>query len=190
MTAAAATGGAVSMAEARERRRRRAAVAQRLAAGPVEPAGDVDWDTLDAAPGWLALPEAQLATVMRQVGAIVCAPQMRLWIDGARLAAAREALGEAFLRALAAQRDLPALPRELAPQVSIDTAQDVVRGLQAAGTAVLLATLRSFALRRAASAVLGDITPAPMAAELALSLIQRAHTLARHSAAAPAGAKS
>lgn len=177
-----------TIGEARERRRRRAAVARRLLAVNNEALAEVDWDTLDTAPGWLALPDAQMQPLMRQIGAVVCAAQIRLWIDGARIGAAREALGDTFLRALAAQRDLPSLPREMAPQTPIETAQDVAAGLQAAGTSILLAAVRSFALRRAASAAFGGVTPASMAVELALSLIQRAHALAVQCNAAPTAA--
>jgi hypothetical protein len=176
--------------EGREQRRRRAVIAQRLLSSDSEAIGEVEWDVLDRAPAWLALNDSQLAIVMRQVGAIVCAPQIRLWIDGARLAAARAALGDAFVQALAAQRDAPWLPPALAPCPRIDTAEKVGAELQAAGAAVLLATLPTGPLRRVLGDVLGAAA-APMAAQLAQSFVERAGALVAQCAAAPAvGAKS
>lgn len=188
MTTGAPAGGA-AIAAMRERRRHRAAVAQRLLSKAGDAVAGVDWDTLDRAPEWLALAEPQLAAVMRQVGAVVCAPQIRLWIDGPRVAAVRGALGEAFLRALAAQRDLPSLPADIAPQARIDKAEQVAAQLQSSGAAVLLAALPDGPLRRAATAALSSAA-APMTGELAQSLIQRARALSAQGAAAPAtGAK-
>jgi hypothetical protein len=164
-------------------------VAQRLLSKAGEAIAAVDWDTLDRAPDWLAFAEPQLAVVMRQVGAVVCAPQIRLWIDGPRVTAARDALGEAFLRALAAQRDLPSLPSDVAPQARIDKAEHVAPHLQSSGAAVLLASLPDGPLRRAAGAAFAPAAAAPMAGELAQSLIQRARALSAQGAAPVAGAK-
>lgn len=180
---APADGPAAAIAATRERRRRRAAVSQRLLANAGEAIAAVDWDTLDRAPEWLALGETQLALLMRQVGAVVNAPQIRLWIDGPRVAAAREALGENFMRALAAQRDLLPLPGDVTPQPRIDAAGQVASRLQTSGAAVLLAALPDGPLRRAATAAFAPATALAMAGELAQSLLQRARTLAAQTAA-------
>ncbi len=191
MMAAPAQGPAAAIAATRARRHRRAAVAQRLLAKGGDAIAAIDWDGLDRAPEWLSLAEPQLAILMRQVGAVVCAPQIRLWIDGPRVAAAREALGECFMRALAAQRDAPQLPGDLAPQARIDEAGQVAGQLQSCGAAVLLATLTDGLLRRAAAAAFAPATAAPMAVELAQSLIQSARALAAQGAAPAAkGGKS
>jgi hypothetical protein len=176
---------ALAAIDVRERRRRRAAVAARLVASGADAAA-VDWDTLDAAPAWLALSDSRLATLQRQIGALVHAAEIRLWIDNARIAAARHTLGEAFLRALLAQRDLAAFPHDAGPRRRIDHADDVAPCLQMAGAAVLLAALPHGALRKAVIAAMAPTAPAPIAGELALSLIARAQSLAAPATHAPA----
>jgi hypothetical protein len=112
-----------------------------------------------------------------RVGAVVSAPGMRLWIDAARLAAARGAVGDAFLRRLLAQPDLaglPSLPRVASPA-------GVIPALQAAGAAVLLATLPS-ALRGVASAALPSPVPLVLNTSAAQAIVDRAVTLASESA--------
>src|SRR5207244_226909 len=74
-----------------ERRARRAMIAHRLMAKAADAAAVLDWETLDRAPGWLGLPEGALALCARRIGAVLCAPALRLWIDGPRIAAARAA---------------------------------------------------------------------------------------------------
>lgn len=157
-------------------RRRRAAVARRLLAAAPEAAAALDWDTLDAAPTWLSLPDTELMVLARQVGAILCAASIRLWIDGARIGAARAALGAPFLQALQALPDAQLLPRNVAPCPRIDTAEQVAPMLRTSGLGVLLASLPSGPLRRAATAVLGS-TASTMAPALAQSLVARAQTL-------------
>ncbi|HEX6707426.1 MAG TPA: hypothetical protein VF169_21895 [Albitalea sp.] len=166
---------AVEAPGAPERRRRRAAIARRLLAGSAQAAAALDWDTLDRAPAWLGWSDDALAIFQCRIGAVLCAPVLRLWIDGARLGAARDALGESFLHALLAQHDGPSL-RDAAPRV--DAAERVAPALQAAGASVLLATLPESPLRRCAGAALGSATPLAIAPELARELVTRAATLA------------
>jgi hypothetical protein len=157
---------------ARQRRQRRAAVAALLLARAPALAATLDWDALDASPQWLARADAALATLQNRVGAVLCAPMMRLWIDTARVAAARAALGDAFLDALLAQPD----PRGLAAPPRITYAVQVAPTLAACGAAALLATLPA-PLRAPASAVL--VSPALIAidAASAQSVIERALAL-------------
>ena len=97
---------ALAAIEVRERRRRRAAIAARLLASGADAMSAIDWEMLETAPPWLALPDAKLATLQRQIGALIYAPEIRLWIDGPRLKAARTTLGDTFMQTLLAQRDL------------------------------------------------------------------------------------
>ena len=162
--------------DAATRRHRRAAVARRLLAAAPDAAGSLDWETLDTAPTWIALSDTELMVLARQVGAVLCAASVRLWIDGARLGAARTALGGPFLQALLALPDAQVLPRNVAPCPRIDSAEQVAPVLRTSGLGVLLASLPSGPLRRAASALLGS-TASAMAPALAQALVSRAQTL-------------
>jgi hypothetical protein len=175
--------GDAPVSESVTRRRRRAAVARRLLAVAPEAAAALDWDTLDAAPGWIALSDTELAVLARQVGALLCAASIRLWIDGARIAAARAAVGAPFLQALLALPEAQVLPLNVAPCPRIDNAEQVAPMLRTSGLGVLLASLSNGTLRRAAVAVLGT-TPSTMAPALAESLVTRVRTLTRPAAAA------
>ena len=163
---------------ARDRRRQRADVAARLMARAPEAAAALDWYALDAAPDWMAWPEPRLAALQAQVGALLCAPELRMWIDAPRLAAAAHALGAAYLRALLALPDAQVLPRDVACYPRVARADEVATLLRAAGAGVLLASLPSGALRLAAAAVLALSPPSPMASALAQSLVKRAQLLA------------
>jgi hypothetical protein len=177
--------GALAALEIRERRSRRAAVAARLLASGADGISAIDWEMLDNAPAWLGLTEAKLATLQRQVGALLYAPEIRLWIDGARLGAARAALGDAYLQALLNQRDLLAFPQDGAPRPRIDSAEKVATHLQLVGAALLLASLPQGALRRAVTAAMAPTAAAPVAFELAQSLVARAQTLAAQGSVSP-----
>jgi hypothetical protein len=166
----------VAAVDATAQRRRRAAVARRLLAAAPEATGSLDWDTLNAAPGWLALSDAELMMVARQVGALLCAASIQLWIDGTRLSAARAALGAPFLQALLALPEAQLLPRNVAPCPRIDAAEQVAPMLRTSGLGVLIASLPSGPLRRAACALLGS-TASTMAQALAHTLVSRAQTL-------------
>jgi hypothetical protein len=168
---------ALAAIDVRERRRRRAAIATRLVSSGADVSG-VDWEMLEKAPTWLALPNATLATFQRQVGALLYAGEIRLWIDSARIGAARNTLGDGFFQALLAQRDLAAFPHETGPRKRIDHADDVAPLLQVAGAAVLLASLAPGALRNVVIAAMAPTAPAPIAGELAQSLTGRAQSLA------------
>jgi len=179
---------ALAALEIRERRRRRAAIAARLLASGADAISSIDWETLENAPAWLGLPEAKLATLQRQIGALQYAQEIRLWIDGPRLTAARTALGDGFLPALLAQRDLIAFPAETGVKPRIDAAEKVTTHLQVAGAAVLLASMPQGALRRVVSAAMAPTAPSPLAPELAQSLVARAQALAAQVAASPLAA--
>lgn len=182
--AAGATPGQRAAACARQRRCLRAAVAERLMAHAPAAAAELDWDALDAAPAWLAWPEAQATALQCRVGALICAPTIRLWIDAPRLAAAARVVGTEYLQALLALPDQQVLPRDLADCPRIDCPEQVAALLRAAGAAVMLAALPVGPLRRAVSSTLAPITASPMAGALAESLVARAQRLALQPAAA------
>ncbi len=162
---------------ARDRRRHRAAVAAQLMARSPETAATLDWPALDAAPDWMTWPEPRVSTLQARVGALLCAPELRLWIDTPRLAAAARTLGAGFLHALLALPDRQVLPRDVARCPRIDRADQVALLLRAAGAGVLLASLPS-GLRPAAATMVTPSPPSPMAAALASSLVARAQLLA------------
>lgn len=171
--------------ETRERRRRRATIAARVLASGADAISAIDWEMLDKAPAWLALPDAKLATLQRQIGALLYASEIRLWIDGARLAAARSTLGDAFMQALLAQRDLQAFPQDASARPRIDSAEKVATHLQVVGAAILLASMPQGALRRVVTVAMAPTAPAPIATELAHALVARAQTLASQGSASP-----
>lgn len=186
MNAPNALGHAALLAiEVRERRRRRAAIAARLLASGADTVAAVDWEMLDTAPAWLALPDAKLATLQRQIGALVYAAEIRLWIDGARLGAARAVLGDAFLQALLAQRDLAAFPQGTGIRPRIETAEQIPTHLQIAGASVLLASLPAGALARAVGAAMAPTAAMAVGTEMAQSLVNRAQALAAQGGASP-----
>ena len=179
MNAPSALGhAALAAIEVRERRRRRSAIATRLLASGADAISAIDWEMLETAPAWLALPDTRLATLQRQIGALLYVPEIRLWIDGARLNAARNLLGETFLQALLAQRDLHAFTPDTGTRPRIDTAEHMPTHLQVAGASVLLASIAQGPLRRAVSAAMAPTAAMPMACEMALSLVARAQSLA------------
>lgn len=181
---------ALAAIDVRERRHRRAAIAARLVASGAD-ASAIGWEMLETAPAWLALPDSRLATLQRQIGALLCAGQIRLWIDGARIAAARSTLGDGFFQALLAQRDLAAFTIDAVARKRIDHADDVAPLLQMTGAAVLLASLPQGPLRAVVTAAMAPTAPAPIASELAQSLIARAQSLAAASTNSPlAGASA
>jgi hypothetical protein len=170
----------------RIRRQQRAVVAQRLRSRAANAVASLDWDALDAAPGWLAMSDADLQRFEGQVGAILCAPMLKLWIDGPRLTAARAALGAGFLQALRALPSTQMLPSNVAPCPRIDTGEQVGPLLRLAGMSVLLASMQPGPLRSVVTMAMAPATAAAMAGPLAQSLIARAITLAAQHAANPA----
>jgi hypothetical protein len=175
---------ALAAVEVREKRRRRSAIAARLLASGADAISAIDWEMLEAAPAWLALPDSRLATLQRQIGALLYLPEIRMWIDGARLNAARAVLGETFMQTLLAQRDLHAFPQDTGKRPRIDTAEHVPTHLQVAGASVLLAAIPQGALRRAVSTAMAPTAAVAMACEMAQSLVTRAQSLAAQGATA------
>lgn len=163
---------------ASQRRRLRAAVGERLMVHAPAAAAELDWDALDAAPAWLAWPEAQAIALQYRVGALLGAPAIRLWIDAPRLAAAARAVGAEYLQALLSLPDPQVLPGDLTECPRIDRPEQVAPLLRAAGAAVMLAALPAGPLRRAVASTLAPITASPMAGALAESLVARAQRLA------------
>lgn len=146
--------------------------------GSAEATAALDWDLLDAAPEWLAWPEADAAAFQRRVGALACAASIRLWIDAARLAALRSAIGDAYLQALLTAPAAPALPNDGLGGPRIDSAAQVAPMLRAAGISVLLAAVPIGPLRSAVAAVMAPAIPSPMALPLAESLVAQSLALA------------
>ena len=173
-----------------ERHRRRGAIAARLLEAAPDAAAALDWDALDRAPAWLAVSDPDLALDQRRIGAVFNTVEIRLWIDRRKLAAARTAVGDAFLRALLADC--------AAPDVSCHTVtagdggSDVAEWLRQAGAAVQAAAICDSPLRHAAEIALcghaGDALPLP--AEAARSLVEHARRIgATLAAAAPEAAQ-
>lgn len=161
--------------DAAQRRGLRAAIARRLLHKAPAAAATLDWAMLGTAPEWLAMPEPALALFARRIGALSCAAAMQLWIDGARIAAARMALGAPFFQALLAERGLPAVPPAGLPR--LDVAEQVGPLLQAAGAGVLVASLPPGTLQRAAGDVVGPFLTLQVAPALAHALIDRTRAL-------------
>lgn len=153
-------------------------MAQQLLDGAPHALDAIDWEALDGAPEWLAWDAARLQALQLQVGALVLAPQLRLWIDTARLAAAARALGAPLLHALLALPDGEMLPRDAMPAPRIERAEQVAPSLRGCGAGVLLAALPASALRRAAALLMTPTQPSTMAGALARSLVARAMQLA------------
>jgi hypothetical protein len=169
-TARPASSARLSPAALRERR---AAIAQRLldlAPGAIDA---IDWDALDRAPDWLALPDASFLILQARLGALLHLPAMRLWIDGPRLAATRVLLGEAVLDDLMSHPE-SAMPFGLTPCARIESATQVGPALRACGASVLLAALPRGPLRDALCRGLAPVEPSRMSPELAETLIVRA----------------
>jgi hypothetical protein len=163
---------------ATRRRARRAATARRLMTRGGADVVRIDWAALDAAPAWLALDDEALLLHARRVGAVLCAPALRLWIDAARLAAARLAVGDLYWHVLLAQPD-PATPGAgIAPP--LEGADAVAPMLAKCGLAALLATLPEGAVRRAASAALARGPLPVLGVELARATCARADAVIDH----------
>lgn len=151
----------------------RAAVARLLLARAGDAATALDWETLDRAPAWLALPADDLAALQRRLGAVHCAGTLRRWIDSARLGAARQALGETFLQALLASdagadpADAPAIPHPA----------QVEPLLRHVGAAVLVSSLPPGRLRRVVEAALKPGVALTLAQEAAEATLTRAQAL-------------
>lgn len=165
-------------ARASVRRRQRAAVAEQLIARVPHAVEAIDWNALDGAPEWMAWDAERLEALQHRVGALVLAPELRLWIDAPRLAAATRALGAPMLHALLALPDGEMLPRDVTPAPHIVRADQVAQSLRACGASVLLAALPSAELRQATSLLLTPTRPSPMAGALARSLVARTIQLA------------
>ncbi len=161
-------------------RERRAAVAQRLMDLAPHAVEAIDWDALDQAPDWLALPDASFLILQARLGALLHLPAMRLWIDGPRLAATRVLLGEAVLDDLMSHPE-SAMPFGLTPCAPIESAAQVGPSLRAAGMSVLLAALLRGSLRDAVCEALcrglPPVEPSRMTRELAETLIVRARLM-------------
>ncbi|MEW6704696.1 MAG: hypothetical protein AB1430_07590 [Pseudomonadota bacterium] len=157
----------------RERRAHRSEVARSLAATAW--AHPVPWAQLGELPEWCLWPDEQRARLVRVAGALFAAPGMRLWIDAARLRAARSLVGERLFDRV---MQSPALPAQ-AP--GVPDRGDLARLLDTAGRSVLLGSLtpawmRSFAAPRlppadAQSALCPAAVAQPLAAR-ALQLLQ------------------
>jgi len=151
----------------RERRARRAAVALNLVSNSAgQELQPPSWQQLSDLPDWCLWSDAPRAQLVRVAGALFAAPGMRLWIDAARLQAARALIGERLFDAVMSS---PALPAQ-AP--SVPSSGDLARLLDTAGRAVLLGSLgaawmRSFvAPRLPAADAQSPLCPAAVARPL------------------------
>ena len=163
----------------RERRLHRAAIARRVRAGAPDQAHSLDWEALDQAPSWLALPDEELAHLQRAVGAVVHDAELRLWIDGSSIAAARSAVGQQVWQGLMDPRSRPAGGVGLSAIGSRLNADPntVSESLARVGTSVLLAALPHGPLRTIALELFAPIAAAEIVEPLAQSILAKAQAL-------------
>jgi hypothetical protein len=162
---------------AREHRIQRAAIARRLLAWAPGQVNALDWDTLDAAPAWLGLPEIDRYRLQRVVGAVLHAAEVRLWIDGARIAAARSALGEPVWQGLLNGPGGPGIPGASAVGRRLDTTLKVGESLALEGASVLQASLPQGPLQSVAGEMFAPVAPAEIIEPLARSIVAKAQAL-------------
>jgi hypothetical protein len=165
-----------------ERHRHRGAIARRLLDAAPDAAAALDWDALDRAPAWLAVPDTELALEQRRIGATLNAAAIRLWIDRRKLAAARTAVGDAFLRALLADPAPPDFARHSLIDSSVIAAEgcsDIAEWLRQAGAAVQAVALSDGPLGKAAGIALCGRAGAALQlpAEAARGLIEHARRI-------------
>jgi hypothetical protein len=160
-----------------ERHRRRGAIATRLLEAAPDAAAALDWDVLDCGPEWLAVPDTELALEQRRIGATLNTAAIRLWIDRRKLAAARTAVGDAFLRTLLADPAAPEVARHTL--IAADRCSDIAEWLRQAGAAVQAAALSDSPLGQAAGIALCGRAGAALRlpAEAARGLIERARRI-------------
>lgn len=176
-------------ARASERWGQMSRLAERLLAGAPRAANNLSWSALESAPAWLGWRHAELLALQRRVGAVFCAPALRLWIDRSRVLALRAALSTGFVQALLRGSDrvhAAVLPLQL-PDWPLgeetQTPEAVAELLRSCGAAVLVCTLPHGPLRHAASQALAPLAELMMPAAHAQTLV--AHALALSRAAAP-----
>lgn len=172
---------------AARQRGHRAELAARLLADAPRAAHALDWAALDAAPPWLGLGPAARALFARRVGAVLAAPALRLWIAAPRIGAVQAAVGVDWWQALVGRTDWPALPPALPawPDDGPSGAAGIAASLQAAGAAVLLATLPHGALRHVASELLAPAAAFLVPPPAARALLETALALQCARAGAP-----
>lgn len=156
----------------------RSAIARRLMQRESDDVARISWADLEAAPAWLALNDEALLQYARRVGAVLCAPALRLWIDTARIAAARTAVGDLFWQVLLAQPDPMTPGAGYVPP--LESAESVAPMLAKAGLAALLATLPQGAVRRVATATLARGPLPQVAVAHARSTCERADAVIAH----------
>jgi hypothetical protein len=157
------------------RRRRRAAIAEQLLVAAPALAAEIEWDTLDGAPAWLALDAAATDRLQCRAGALLCNAELRLWIARPLVAAVHAAVGERWWKALLA-RPAPLLPAGVTPP-RLGEGMPVAPRLQALGAAVLLAALEPAVLRRAASPLLAMPAPLELRPEAARAMVAAVEAL-------------
>jgi len=161
----------------RERRQQRAQLARRVLAHAAHVATALDWDTLDDGPAWLSLPEPALGELQCRLGALLCAPALRLWIDRPRVDAARAAVGTAVWQAVLARSgatDEACSPcNALALALARASAAHVEALLRGAGAAVLLGSMESNVLAPVAQALVAPVTGFAVEPQLACALMDR-----------------
>jgi hypothetical protein len=115
----------------------------------------LSWEELGQWPDW-ALYDTRTDTWLQVLGACWHAPALQRCIDGARLAALREAFGDAALKAVLAL-SAPSPGPGLAPSAlsASDSVAHWLDRLRADGQALALASLPTAALQQAVAAVLG-----------------------------------
>ena len=174
-----------------ERHRRRGAIAARLLDAAPDAAAALNWDALDRGPAWLAAPDMDLALEQRRLGAALNTAAIRLWIDRRKLAAARTAVGDAFLRALLADFSVPEAARHGVVENSATTGDgcsDVAEWLRRCGAAVQAAAISDTPLGQAgAIALCGRSGALQLSADAARGLIEHASRIGANPVSAANG---
>jgi hypothetical protein len=112
----------------RQRRLAAAAIYQGLAADI-----DVTWESLLATPDWCLWPEHTRQQFINLNGALLLIPAMKYWIDGKKLAVARNVLGqEVFAEVMKLEIDVPIF------QDTSQQAGDIEHSIISAGISVVV----------------------------------------------------
>ena len=174
--------------DVRRRRRRRGAAARQLLALAVKGALDAperwDWDTLGSLPSWCLLDAPARLRLQRVAGLLFLGPELRLWIDRARLDEAAALVGadaldavidEADRRFAGSDVDGAGSVAPVAASAGAD-APSLAERLDGTGAAVLLATLPDGLPIEGLGAALGEPI-GTLSVELAEGLLDAAERL-------------
>lgn len=169
------------------KRQRRGAAAQVLLslhqAGQLANPEQWTWEVLDALPGWCLQDEQSRNQLQVMCGALVLAPELRLWIDRELILVAHRLIGKDQFNHIVAQADRTpiAINASAADRFKSIASADALQGsvktaLLQAGASVLNATLTIDVLVALFSEMLGE-TAGEVSPKLANTLLTQAESL-------------